>query len=325
MNKRDLLAAALAAPALLRSGPGAAQGREEYPRRPIRMIVPFVAGGTSDVIVRYIAGPLGTVLGQPVVVDNRVGANGTIGLAQGLRAPPDGHTLIQVSNTNTVAAIHMVRNLPFDPLKDMAGIGSIYQIPTVVLASSSFPANSFAEFLAVVRASPGRYSFAYSHATGAVVGHSLLPAGGLNMVAVPYRSGPQMMNDLLGNQIPLVVTDIGIALPLLQSRSIKVFAVSSPERTAVLPGVPTLKESLPTPVEFVGWGGFVAPPATPRPIVARLNGEMNRILATPEADAFLRNLGAERMTGTPESFDDFIRAQARPWADGLRAAQVEPE
>lgn len=330
MNRRSAIALGLAAPGLLRARDAAAQGTDnrradDFPRRPIRMVVPFPAGGTSDVIVRYIAGHLGTALGQPVVVDNRVGANGTIGLAQGLRAVPDGHTLIQVSNTNTVAAVHMIRNLPFDPLRDMAGIGPIYQIPTAVMVGPAFPASSFAEFLALVRASPGRYPFAYSHATGAVVGHSLLLAAGLDMTAVPYRSGPQMMNDLLGGQIPVVVTDVGIALPLLQARSLKVLAVSSPERTAVFPDVPTLKESLPTPIQFVGWGGFVAPLATPRPVVARLNAEMNRILATPEADAFLRNLGAERMTGTPEGFDAFIRREAQPWADGLRAARIEPE
>ena len=158
-----------------------------------------------------------------------------------------------------------------------------------------------------------------------MVGHSLLLAGGLDMTAVPYRSGPQMMTDLIGGQIPVVVTDVGIALPLLQSRSIKVLAVSSPERTAVFPAVSTLKESLPTPIEFVGWGGFVAPVSTPRPIVVKLNAEMNRILATPEADAFQRNLGAERMTGTAEGFDAFIRREAGPWADGLRAARIEPE
>ncbi|WP_426960064.1 Bug family tripartite tricarboxylate transporter substrate binding protein [Muricoccus radiodurans] len=323
MNRRSVMALALAAPALLRARGATAQ--DDYPRRSVRMIVPFPAGGTSDVIVRYIAGHLSTALGQPFVVDNRVGANGTIGLAQGLRAAPDGHTLIQVSNTNTVAAVHMVRNLPFDPLRDMAGIGSIYQIPTAIMAGPSFPANTFAELLVLVREHPGRYNFAYSHATGAVVGHSLLLAGGLDMAPVPYRSGPQMMNDLLGGQIPIVVTDVGIALPLIQSRSIKLLAVSSPERTAVLPDVPTLKESLPTPIEFVGWGGFVAPLATPRPIVARLNAEMNRILATSEADAFLRNLGAERMTGTAEGFDAFIRREAQPWAEGLRAARIEPE
>ncbi|MFT8246908.1 Bug family tripartite tricarboxylate transporter substrate binding protein [Roseomonas sp. BN140053] len=330
MNRRSVLALTLAAPALLRAGAApaqgaATQGAEDFPRRPVRMIVPFPAGGTSDVIVRYVAGHLSTVFGQPFVVDNRVGANGTIGLAQGLRAAPDGHTLIQVSNTNTVAAVHMIRNLPFDPLRDMAGIGSVYQIPTAVMVGPAFPAGSFAELLALVRASPGRYSFAYSHATGAVVGHSLLLAGQLDMVPVPYRSGPQMMNDLLGGQIPIVVTDVGIALPLIQSRSIRLLAVSSPERTAGLPDVPTLTEALPKPIAFVGWGGFVAPAATPRPIVARLNAEMNRILETPAADSFLRDLGAERMTGTAEGFDAFIQREAQPWADGLKAARIEPE
>ena len=320
MKRRMVLGVALAVPALARAALA-----QDFPRRPIRMIVPFPAGGTSDAIIRYIAQKLAPVLGQPMVVDNRGGANGTIGLAQGLRAAPDGHTLIQISNTNTVAAIGMVRNLPFDPLKDMQSIGSIYNIPTCVLAAASFPAQDFAAFVQVVKASPGRWNYAYSHATGAVTGHSVARVAGLDMAAVPYRSGPQMMTDLMGGQIPIVFTDIAIALPLLQESRIKIFAVTAPDRSPVVPGVPTLTEVLPQPVQFVGWGGIVAPPGTPSPVVERLNAEMNRVLATPEAEAFLANMGAARMTGTPAAFDSFIRREAPTWTEALRAAGIEPE
>ncbi len=320
MHRRTALGAALALPALARAALA-----QDFPRRPIRMIVPYPAGGTSDAIIRYMAQKLTPVLGQPIVVDNRGGANGTIGLAQGLRAPADGYTLIQISNTNTVAAIGMVRNLPFDPLKDMQSIGSIYNIPTCVLAAANFPATDFAGFVQTVKASPGRWNYAYSHATGAVTGHSVARVAGLDMTAVPYRSGPQMMTDLVGGQIPLVFTDVAIALPLLQDEKIKIFAVTAPERSPVVPRVPTLKEVLPTPIEFVGWGGIVAPLGTPAPVVERLNAEMNRLLATPESEAFLAAMGAARMTGTPADFDGFIQAEAPKWVAALRAAGIEPE
>lgn len=320
MHRRMLVGAALAVPLLAR--PALAQ---DFPRRPIRMIVPFPAGGSSDVIVRWIAQKLTPVLGQPIVVDNRGGANGTIGLAQGLRQPADGYTLIQISNTNTVAALGMIRNLPFDPLKDMQSVGSIYNIPSCVLAAANFPADDFAGFVRTVKASPGRWNYAYSHATGAVTGHSVARVAGLDMVAVPYRSGPQMMTDLVGQQIPIVFTDVAIALPLLKDEKIKIFAVTAPERSPIAPRVPTLTEVLPQPIQFIGWGGFVGPVGMPAAVVEKVNTEMNRVLATEEGEAFLANLGAARMTGTPAQFGAFIQREAPTWLAALRAAGIEPE
>lgn len=330
MKRRTLLGAtlalpALASPALLSSALVSPARAQSFPRQPIKLIVPYAAGGTSDAIMRYLAQKLAAVLGQPIIVDNRVGANGTIGLAQGLRSPADGYTLIQISNTNTVAAIGMVRNLTFDPLKDMQSIGSIYNIPTCLLAAADFPAKDFAGFRRAVTANPAQWSYAYSHATGAVTGHSVARALGVDLTAVPYRAGPQMMTDLVGGHIPLVFTDIAIALPLIRSDKIKIFAVTAPERSPLAPEVPTLKELLPAPIEFVGWGGIVGPIGMPPAIVERLNFEMNRILATPEAEAYLAQMGAARMTGTPAFFQDFIQAEAPKWLNALRAAGIEPE
>ena len=257
MRRRDFLALAVASPAVLRTAH--VQADDRYPSRLIRVIIPFAAGGTSSVIVRYITDKLSAALGQPIVVENRVGANGTIGLAQGLRAEPDGYTFIQVSNTNTVAAIHMVRNMPFDPLTDMAGIGSIYQIPTVVLAAKNFPANSFAEFVKIVRENPDRYPYAYSHATGAAVGASVALAAKLKMTVVPYSSGPQAINDVLGGHMPIMFTDVAAALPLLQAEQLKVFAISSAQRSKLLPDLPTFTELLPVPVRVRRLGRFCRP------------------------------------------------------------------
>jgi tripartite-type tricarboxylate transporter receptor subunit TctC len=323
MKRREFLALALASPAVFRST--AAPADDRYPSRMIRVIVPFAAGGTSSVIVRYITEKLSVALGQPIVVENRVGANGTVGLAQGLRADPDGYTLIQVSNTNTVAAIQMVRNLPFDPLTDMAGVGSIYQIPTVELAAKNFPANSFTEFVKIIRENPDRYPYAYSHATGAAVGASVALAAKLKMNVVPYSSGPQAINDVLGGHMPIMFTDVAAALPLLQAEQLKVFAISSAQRSKLLPDLPTFTELLPVPVEFVGWGGFVAPPKTPAAILNKLNTAMNKILDDEAAGKFLNGLGAELMTSSPAGFDAFIAKEAPLWVAALKAAEIGPQ
>lgn len=324
MRRRAVLALPLAAPAVIRAHGARAQGGE-YPTRPVRMIVPFAAGTTADAILRVVAGPLGAALGQPFVIENRGGANGTLGLAAALRAAPDGYVLGQGTNSNTAAALHMVRNLPYDPLRDMAIIGGLYVVPTVLLVAPSFPADDFAGFLATVRAAPGRHGYGHPHATGAAAGASVVAIAGLDMTSVPYASGPQMLNDLLGGQLPAAFTDISSTLPLLRAGRVKVLAISSAARSPVLPEVPTLRELLPRPVEFVGWGGMVAPAGTPRPILLKLNAALNRILATPAVTTFLRDIGAENLAGPPEAFETMLRAQIPLWAEALRAARVEPE
>ncbi|WP_426960065.1 Bug family tripartite tricarboxylate transporter substrate binding protein [Muricoccus radiodurans] len=319
MHRRTALVLSLAAPSVVR-----AQGAG-YPNRPVRMIVPFAAGTTADAILRMVAAPLGAALGQPFIIENRGGANGTVGLSQALRAPPDGYVLGQGTNSNTAAALYLMRNLPYDPLRDLAIVGGLYVVPTVLIVAPSFPADDVAGFLTTVRAAPGRYAYGHPHATGAAAGASVSAVAGLDMTSVSYASGPQMLNDLLGGQLQVVFTDISSTLPLLRAGRVKVLAISSAARSPVLPDVPTLRELLPRPVEFVGWGGMVAPAGTPRPVLLRLNEEVNRILATPELAAFLRGIGAESLAGPPQAFEGLMRQQIPLWAEALRAARVEPE
>ncbi len=296
-----------------------------WPLRPLRILLPFPAGSTADAIIRQIGTPLAAALGQPLVVDNRPGNNGTVGLAQGLRAAPDGYTLSLGSSSNTAAAPYMVRNLPYDPLRDLVPIVAIYAGPTVMLAGPSFPARNFAEALAELRAKPGHYGYGYPHATGIATGQTVANLAGLRMTAVPYRSGPQMLADLLGGTLPLAFTDVSSSLPLILAGRVRVFGISARQRSRVVPDVPTFGELLGRPVEFVGWGGFVAPAGTPRDIVDRVNTEVNRILAGEEMQAFLRRIGADSLGGSPEEFEAFIRAEGPLWMNALRAAGVEPE
>lgn len=297
-----------------------------WPLRPLRIVLPFPAGSTADAIIRQIAAPLGTSLGQPVVIDNRPGNNGTVGLAQGLRAAPDGYTLSLGSSSNTAAAPYMVRNLPYDPLRDLVPIVSIYAGPTVMLAGPGFPvATNLTEALAEIRERPGHYGFGFPHATGIAAGQTVASIAGLRMTAVPYRSGPQMLTDLLGGTLPLAFTDVSSSLPLIQANRVRVFGISAKQRSPIVPDIPTFAEVLGQPVTFVGWGGLVAPAGTPREIVDRINGGVNRILAGDDTQAFLRRIGADSLGGSPEDFAAFIRAEGPLWTTALRAAGIEPE
>jgi len=297
---------------------------QSYPNKSVRVLVPFGAG-TSNNIVRFFAERMSAALGQPFVVENRAGAAGTLGLDQGLKAQADGYTITQISNTNTVAAKYMFKRLPFDPSKDMTPIGSIYEIPTVVIASAKGPLNTFPEFLAYARAHRGELSYAYSHATGAVTGESVKLAGGIQMTAVPYKDGGQAVVETIGGIVPILCTDIAIVLPHIKAGTLRALAVTSAKRASVLPNVPALREVLPNPLEFVGWGGFVVPAGTPRPIVDKLNETLNKILATDEAIKFLREQGAEPLVLSPTEFAKYIRDQEPLWGRSLVSAGIQPE
>ncbi len=315
------LALGVASPACL-AQPQAAS----YPTKPVRMVLPFPAGGTADAITRYFANKMSVALGKPFVVENVSGAAGTIGLHQGLRAAPDGYTITQVSNTNTVAAIHMFKRLPFDPLKDMVPVASLYEIPSAIITNpKSTSLNTFEDFLAYARANPGKLSYSYSHATGAVTGASIKLAADIDIVAIPYKSGPQAVIETIGGEMPLLCTDIGAVMSQIQAGKLKALAVTSARRNPLLPEVPTLREVLPSPMEFVGWGGFVVPAGTPPAIVAKLNTTINQILATEETKTFLNGLGADIVSMSPGDFSRFIRDQEPLWGKALAAANITPQ
>jgi tripartite-type tricarboxylate transporter receptor subunit TctC len=324
MQRRGWLRASLAALALVL--PALDCQAQAYPARPVRLILPFPAGGTADAVTRHLAHKMSLALGKPFVVDNVVGAAGTIGLAQGLRAAPDGYTITQISNTNTVAALHMFKRLPFDPRKDMVPVASLFQIPSAVVTNSRGSAfGSFAEMLAYARANPGKLSYAYSHATGAVAGASVKQASGIDIVAVPYKSGPQAVVETLSGEMPLLFTDLGAVLPQIRAGKLKALAVTSAQRSALLPDVPTLREVLPGATEFTGWSGFVVPVGTPRAVVDKLHETLQQILGSEDTASFLRGLGGEPMPMSADEFARFIKDQEPLWAKALAAAGIAPE
>lgn len=298
---------------------------QAYPNKPIRIIVPAPPGNTSDAAVRLLGHKMSIALGQPIVVENRAGASGSIGLNAGLKAAPDGYTLTMVSPTSTIAAMHLIKNLPYNPMTDMTPIVSFFSVATVIVGSNNFPPNNFKEFIDYAKARPGTLAFAYSNATGAVVGAALKQIAGIDITAVSYKAGTQAVTELLGGQVPIMINDIALTIPHIRAGSVKPYAVTSATRSTILPDVPTLSELLPERIDFFGWVGFVAPLGTPQPIVNRLNAVVNDILKTEEMIAFLRNMGAEPVIHTADQFNAYMKSDEPKWGKAIKAAGIQAQ
>ncbi len=320
IGRRQFVAGAVCAGAL----PWQAAWGQAYPGKPIRIIVPAPPGNTSDAAVRLVAQKMSVMLGQPVVVDNRPGASGAIGMTAGLRSAPDAYTLTMISSTSTVAAVHLIKQLPY-ALNDMAPISSFFSVPSVLVGVKSFAPNSFKEVIELAKSKPGSLNIAYSNATGAVVAARLKQVAGIDVTAISYKSGPQAVTELLGGQVPLMINDVALTLPHIRSGAVKPYAVTSAKRSSVLPDVPTMSELLPEPLEFFGWTGFVAPVGTPAAIVARLNATMTDILKSEDMLAFLRNMGADPVMHSPEQLAAYIVAEEPKWGRALKSAGIEPQ
>jgi len=321
-NDRSLsLRAAVATAACFACGSGYAQN---YPTKPIRMIVPFAPGGTTDVIARVIGQKLGDTLGQQVVIDNRPGANGNIGTEMAAKAPADGYTLV-MSFDGTMAINPLVyRNLGFDPQKDLAPVVTVAQVPLIIVVHPALGVSSVKELIAHAKAQPGRinYSSAGHGSTGHLTGELLKARAKIEMVHVAYKGGGQALTDLLGGQIQMLVTALPTVEAFLRQGKLKALAFSSAKRVPGLPEVPTLAESGLTGFDVSSWYGILAPAATPKDVIRRLNGEIVKILAQKDVRDRFTALGTELVGDTPEQFAAAIKADTVRWANVVKDANI---
>jgi tripartite-type tricarboxylate transporter receptor subunit TctC len=311
---------ALALPLLGVAAGARAQGWS--PDRPVRIVVPFAPGGSTDVSARLIAQAIAPRLGRPVVVENRAGATSTIGTAEVARAAPDGHTLL-VATSPFVITQFAFANLPYDPERDFRAVAQITTAPMMVGVRADLPVQSFAELLALARSRPGAISYA-SVGEGSlthVATELLSQLAGVRMLHVPYRgSGPAMI-DLAGGRVDVMLTAEIELLPQVQAGRARILAVATPARLARHADLPAITELLPGyRAEF--WSGLAVPAATPDGAVARLNAVCNEALAQPDLAARLAELGASPTPGTPEAFAALLAAERRQWAEAVRAAGI---
>lgn len=301
---------------LLLSIAAGAAAAQAYPAKPVRLLVPFAPGGTTDVLARLVGQKLSEALGQQFLVENRPGAGGNIGTDLAAKAPADGYTLVMSFDGTMAINPSTYRKLPFDPQRDLAPVANVAQVPLLVVVHPALAATSVAELVALAKANPARinYSSAGHGSTGHLTGELFSRRAGIEMVHVSYKGGGQAVQDLLGGQIQMLVTALPTVEGHLKAGKLRALGFTAGRRVAGAPEVPTLAESGYAGLEVLSWYGLLAPAGTPQDVVRRLNAEVNAMLRTPEMRARLAALGAEPTGGTPEQFAETIRADTARWA-----------
>ncbi|MDW8315642.1 MAG: tripartite tricarboxylate transporter substrate-binding protein [Rhodovarius sp.] len=321
MRRRDLLAGLAAVPL---AGGALAQ---TWPPGPVRAIVPFAAGSATDTVARLFAERMRDVLGQPVVVENRAGANGLLGAEAVARAAPDGMTVLFGTNSTQAAANALFRRVPFNMEADFAPVSMIASVPLLVAVPANSPFRTLPELLAAARARPEAISFASASASQRVAAEMLAAQAGVKLLHVPYRSSPQAVQDLIAGRVDLFVADQAVILPPVQAGQLRVLGVTTRTRSPQLPDVPPVAEAAHLPdYELFAWFALMVPAGTPAHAIQRLNAAVRHAGADPTLRARLaEGLGMQIMTGTPEEAAAFIRAEVVKWTNAIRAAGIEPE
>ena len=328
-NQRRQLIGGLGAAALAGSAvfqPGQARGQSGFPSRPVRLVVPFPAGGATDLTARLLAGKLAELWGQPVLVDNRPGASGMIGGEQVARAVPDGQTLL-VTITTHIQNPALFAKIPYDALKDFEPISQICLSYLVLAVRPEFPANDVREFAALVKSQPGKHTFG-SFGTGSsshIVGERFARSQGLEMAHVPYKGAAPLVTDLLGGQVSSSWIDVSTATPHLASGKLKPLVVTGPKRAPMLPNVPTMAERGFSGYEPLGWVGMFAPAGTPRALIDKISQDVMRVVRMPEVTARLNEQTLVPVGDTPESFANTLRQDMALWARIVAEAGVKPQ
>ena len=305
---------------------GAARAQDAYPSRPIHIIVPFTAGSATDVVARLVGEKLNAAWGQPVVVDNKPGAGGTIGIAQAAKSEPDGYTFVVVSTGHAVNHV-LYKDLPYDTLKDLAGVASLASLPSVLVVSPSLGVKSVRELVAMVKAKPGAYNYGTAGVGSAahINSEKFNVAAGIKAVHVPLKGTPPILTETMAGRVHFAWVPTLSSMGLLKDGKLLALAVSTAKRTPVLPDVPTIAEAGYPGGQFDFWLGMLAPAKTPRDVVIKVNAEINRALRSSDMIERLARLGSEPMAMTPDEFDAFIAKEYEVLGKIMRDAGATPQ
>jgi len=296
-----------------------------YPAKPIRLVVPFPAGGSVDMVARMVGKRLGENLGQPVIVDNRAGASGNIGMDTVAKSPPDGYTLLMASAALTANA-HLYAKMPFDPLKDLQPVIRVADQPNVLVVNRSLGVKSVQELIALAKSRPGKLTFGSAGLGAAqqIAAEIFMMKTGTKMMHIPYKGGAPALQDLLGGQIDLMFETSPTAVPFVQADKLVPLAVTTSRRLSTLPNLPTVAEAGVPGYEAYTWLGVVAPAGTPREIVAKLNAEVKKIM-TPEFRQELTQINLIPVGDSPEEFAAFLRRDSDMYARIVKEARIEQQ
>jgi tripartite-type tricarboxylate transporter receptor subunit TctC len=319
------LARTLALALAISFGAAGAASANDYPARPVKWIVPYPPGGTTDVLARVVAQWLSDKLGQPFVVENRAGGGNNIGTEAALRSPPDGYTMLLVNPANGINAT-LYKNLSFDFIRDVAPVAGIVRTPNVMEVTPSLPVKTVAEFIAYCKANPGKINMASSGSGTSVhlSGELFKSMTGCDMVHVPYKGAGPALTDLMGGQVQVIFDNLPSSIGHIKGGKLRAIAVTSEQRDPSLPDVPTVGETV-KGYEATAWFGIGMPKGTPRDVIEKVNAEVNRALADPKMRERLAELGGKPLGGTPEDFGKVIAAETEKWAKVVISSGAKAE
>ncbi|HEX9465504.1 MAG TPA: tripartite tricarboxylate transporter substrate binding protein [Alphaproteobacteria bacterium] len=298
---------------------------QTYPNKPLRMVVTFTAGGSSDAMARSVAKALADDIGQQVVIENRPGAGGNIGAEYVARAPADGYTLLFGTIGTMGIGPALYKNLSYDPVNDLAAVGILHTLPNILVVHDSVPAKSLKELIAYAKAHPGELTFASAgNGTAShLAGELFKAAAGIDIVHVPYRGGGGSVTaDLMAGRVSMMLETVSNALALVNSGQMRALAVTTPQRSSAVPDLPTFAEAGLPGFEVSSWTGLFVPAATPRGVIGKLNEETVRIARDPVYLAQMKTLGTDVATSTPEQFGAFVQAEVAKWGEAIRRSGV---
>lgn len=298
------------------------QARAEYPERPITAIVPLAAGGGTDGVARILADYIGRALGQPVVIDNRAGANGAIGASAAARARPDGYTLFMTTGTTQAITPSLVRNLPYDPIRDFTPIARIGVFPLVLATSNELPARTVPELVALARRQPGALTYGQWSALYVAAGRTFAMMTGVDILEVPYRGSPATMTDLVAGRISMAFVDVTVGIPLIRSGSIRPLAVTTARRTPLMPDLPTLQESGLAGYDISAWMAVYGPAGVPQEVVDRFGAAVMATLSNELAIGRLAELGFDVVPGDAAALAAHGREELARWRALVASANI---
>jgi tripartite-type tricarboxylate transporter receptor subunit TctC len=319
--RKSLLVVVAAAAALF----SAALYADDYPSRPITMVAVFGPGSASDTLCRIIADKLGTALGQPVVVEDRPGADGALAALYVHHQPADGYTLLMATNSPLSADPYLHKDVDYDAVKDFVPITRVGSFTLMLVVDPKLPIHSVEEMIDYAKANPGKLTFASGNTAGIVAVDTIKHTAGINVLHVPYKSTPPALEDIIGGRVSMMLADFTTAMPHVNAGTLRPIAVSRIKRSTLFPDLPTLDEAGIKGFNLDTWAGIVAPAGTPPEIVKKLNGALRPIIDSPQVQAKFKNIGFEGFSSTPGELGDFIKGQLVLWGKMIKDANIQSD
>lgn len=298
---------------------------ESWPTRTVTIVTPFAAGSVTDATARIVGQVLQEALGRPVVVENKAGAGGLIAAQAVARAEPDGYTLLLTTNSTHSAAPALFKKVPYDPIKDFTPIARIGSFPSVVVVNPALKVNTIQELVAYAKANPGKLSYGHGNSTGYIAGEAIKNQAGIDIVHVSYRSNPAAVTDLIAGHIPMMIPDLNNALPQIAEKNMRPLAVLTKTRSASLPDIPTLDETVIPGFDLMAWAGLFGPANLPPEVVQTLARTLKVALAKPEILEKFKSSGIEPYWGDTDEFKAYVGSELVKWTTVIKAARIEPE